>query len=103
MTVDRFLVWAKERPERTHYELIAGAVVARAPERMAHARLKAEVWRSLHDGLEMACLAGGALPNGMTVKIDEHTAYEPDAVVHSGAALADDALLVPEPVMDGRP
>jgi len=35
----------------------------------------------------------------MTVKIDEHTAYEPDAVVHCGARLADDALLVPEPVI----
>jgi len=39
------------------------------------------------------------LPDGMTVKIDEHTAYEPDAVIHGEEALPDDAVLVPEPVI----
>lgn len=40
-----------------------------------------------------------ALPDGMTVKVDEHTAYEPDAQVHCGEALADDVVLVPAPVI----
>ena len=35
----------------------------------------------------------------MTVKIDEHTAYEPDALVHCGEPLADDAVIVPAPVI----
>src|SRR5919106_393205 len=35
----------------------------------------------------------------MTVKIDEHTAYEPDAVVHCEAALSDHAVIVPAPVI----
>jgi Uma2 family endonuclease len=35
----------------------------------------------------------------MTVKIDERTAYEPDAVVHCGEVLADDAVIVPAPMI----
>jgi Uma2 family endonuclease len=35
----------------------------------------------------------------MTVKIDEHTAYEPDAIVHCEEALPDDAVIVPAPVI----
>ncbi len=99
MTVDQFLAWLEEGPEGARYELVAGEVVAMAPERAAHARLKAEVWLALHEGIRSAGLACEALPDGMTVKIDEHTAYEPDAVVHCGARLEDDALLVPEPVI----
>ena len=70
-----------------------------APERAAHARRKAEIWLALRDGIKAGGLSCEALPDGMTVKIDEHTAYEPDAVVHCGEALADDAVIVPAPVI----
>ena len=99
MTVDQFLAWLEEGPEGARYELVAGEVVAMAPERAAHARLKAEVWLALREGIRSAGLNCEALPDGMTIKIDEHTAYEPDAVVHCGPRLADDVLLVPEPVI----
>jgi Uma2 family endonuclease len=99
MTVEQFLAWLDEGPEGARYELVAGEVVAMAPERAAHARLKAEVWLALREGIRSAGLECEALPDGMTVKVDEHSAYEPDAVVHCGARLADDALLVPEPVI----
>jgi len=99
MTVEQFLLWLEEGPEGARYELVAGEVVSMAPERAAHARLKAEVWLALRQAIRSAGLECEALPDGMTVKIDEHTAYEPDAVVHCGARLADDALLVPEPVI----
>ena len=39
MTVDQFLAWAMVQPEG-RFELVDGAVVAVAPERAAHARLK---------------------------------------------------------------
>jgi Uma2 family endonuclease len=60
---------------------------------------KAEIWLALRDGIKAAGLPCEALPDGMTVKIDDHTAYEPDAVVHCGEALADDAVIVPAPVI----
>ena len=99
MTVDQFLAWLEEGPEGARYELVAGEVVAMAPERAAHARLKARIWRALDDQIGERGVSCEALPDGMTVQIDAHTAYEPDAVVHCSAALADDALLVPEPVI----
>jgi len=99
LTVDTFLAWAIEQPEGGRFELVAGEVVAMAPERAAHARLKARIWRALSDAIEAAGLDCEALPDGMTVKIDEHTAYEPDAIVRCGDRLADDALLVPEPLI----
>jgi Uma2 family endonuclease len=99
MTVDEFIVWLDEGPEGARYELVAGEVVAMAPERVAHARLKARIWRALSDAIEERGLTCEALPDGMTIKIDEHTAYEPDTLVHCGEPLPDDAVLVPEPVI----
>ena len=46
-----------------------------AREPAAHARIKAQVWRALREGLEAHRVSGQALPDGMTVQIDEHTAY----------------------------
>src|SRR5690348_6036188 len=39
------------------------------------------------------------LPDGMTVRIDETTAYEPDALVYCGARLGSSAVEVPAPVI----
>jgi Uma2 family endonuclease len=40
-----------------------------------------------------------ALGDGMTVRIDDHTAYEPDALVYSGARLKRGAMLARDPVV----
>ena len=98
MTVDQFISWAMAQPE-SRFELVNGTAVAMVPERAAHARLKSEVWLALRDGIKSAGLRCEALPDGMTVKIDEHTAYEPDAQVHCGERLADDTVIVPAPVI----
>jgi Uma2 family endonuclease len=98
MTVDQFVAWAMAQPEG-RFELVSGTVVAIAPERAAHARLKSEVWLALRTSIKSAGLPCEALPDGMTVKIDEHTAYEPDAQVHCGERLADDTVIVPAPVI----
>lgn len=98
MTVDQFLAWAMAQPEG-RFELVNGTVVAMAPERAAHARLKARVWRAFDDQIRERDLPCEALPDGMTVKIDEHTAYEPDAQVHCGEPLADENVIVPAPLI----
>lgn len=98
MRVDEFLAWAMAQPEG-RFELVDGTVVAMTPERAAHARLKARVWRAFDDQIRERGLHCEALPDGMTVKIDDHTAYEPDAQVHCGERLADDTVIVPAPVI----
>jgi Uma2 family endonuclease len=99
MTVDEFLAWLQNGPEGARYELVAGEVVAMAPERVAHVRRKAEIWLALRDGISSAGLPCEALTDGVTIKIDEHTAYEPDAVVHCEEILPEDAIIVPAPVI----
>ena len=57
MTADEFIAWAMERPDGGRCELVGGEVVAMAPERLAHARVKARVFRALAEAIEC-----GALP-----------------------------------------
>jgi Uma2 family endonuclease len=40
-----------------------------------------------------------ALIGGVGVRIDEHTAYEPDAPVYCGSELPNSAMIVPNPVI----
>jgi Uma2 family endonuclease len=98
MTVEEFVDWAMAQPEG-RYELVDGEVVAMAPERVAHARLKARIWRALEDAITERGLPCEALPDGMTVKIDARTAYEPDAQVHCGERLPDQTVIVPAAVI----
>ena len=82
MTVDEYLDWAEGRPGR--YELYAGAIYAMAPERAGRAKVKFAVQSALQAGIRRAGVACHMLPDGMTIRIDEDTAHEPDALVYCG-------------------
>lgn len=97
MTVDEYLAWAEEHPGR--YELLDGTVFAMPPEGAGHAEKKAAVHAALLAGIRARQLACHALPDGMTVRIDDTTAYEPDALVYCGPKLAPSALEVPNPLI----
>jgi Uma2 family endonuclease len=99
MTADEFLAWAMEQPEGERYELVAGEVVAMAPERLGHARVKHQVARCLEDAIAAAGLRCEALPDGVSVEIDEHTTYEPDALVRCGERLPGDTVKLSDPVV----
>lgn len=97
MTTDEFLAWAEGRPGR--YELIDGQVVAMSPERVRHAEVKAAAYLSLRSAIRSADLPCRAIPDGMTVRIDDHTAFEPDALVYCGERAAPDAVEIPKPLI----
>ncbi|WP_331296012.1 Uma2 family endonuclease [Methylobacterium hispanicum] len=97
MTVDEFLVWAEGRPGR--YELDAGEIVAMSPQRARHADAKFAVQMALKAAIRRGGLPCRMFPDGMTVRIDKDTAYEPDALVYCGARLDGDAVEVPNPVV----
>jgi Uma2 family endonuclease len=99
MSSDEFIAWAMERPRGERYELVAGEVIAMAPERSSHALTKGTVFRRLAEAVEAAGLACTVYPDGMVVAIDEATIYEPDAMVRCGAPLPDDAIKVTDPVI----
>lgn len=97
MTSDQFIAWAMEQGAR--YELVAGEIVGMAPERAAHARVKAHIWRRLTEGIEAANLPCEAFADGMAVEIDETTTYEPDALVRCGSPLPPDAIKLTDPII----
>lgn len=99
MTADDFLDWAVEQPKRPRYELVAGELVMMAPERSVHALVKARVWLALHRAIEVNGLKCTAYPDGMAVRIDDETVYEPDSLVRCGEPLADDEIKVTDPVV----
>ncbi|MBC7800691.1 MAG: Uma2 family endonuclease, partial [Gemmatimonadaceae bacterium] len=80
------------------YERVDGRIVAMAPERGAHLRVKGAVYKSLDRAIAVACVACQALPDGATVETGDSD-YEPDALVNCGEPMADDAIAAPNPVV----
>jgi Uma2 family endonuclease len=103
MTRQEYHAWVEAQP-RGRYERIHGIVFERdgatamAPERSAHNQRKMLVWLALRRAIERAGLPCQAHGDGMTVQIDDSD-FEPDAIVHCGAKLPDDAIAVPDPVI----
>jgi Uma2 family endonuclease len=97
MSVDEYLAWAEKQPGR--YELLDGTVFAMSPEGAGHAEIKAAVHAALLAGIRARGLPCHALPDGMTVRINEATAYEPDVLVYCGTKLLPSAVEVPNPVI----
>lgn len=98
MTADAFLAWALEQPHG-RYELAAGEVIAMAPERAGHALVKHDAAQALKEAVETAGLACQVFPDGMAIRIDEATVYEPDASVRCGPKLPEDAIELPDPLI----
>jgi Uma2 family endonuclease len=97
LTREEFRRWAAEQPQR--YERIAGEPVAMSPERIEHARIKSRVWASLDRAIRAANLPCEALPDGITIEIDQDTDYEPDAIVNCGPAAPGEAVAATNPVI----
>ena len=97
MNVNEYMAWARAHPGR--YELSDGEVIAMSPEGAGHAAVKYAVQTALLAGIRARRLPCHMLPDGMTVRIDDATAYEPDALVYCGEKLAPSAIEVPAPVV----
>jgi len=94
---EAFRQWAESQP-KGRYERIDGRIVAMAPERGAHLRMKAAVYKALDRAIAEAGLACQALPDGATVETGDSD-YEPDALVNCGEPMEDDAIAAPNPVI----
>jgi len=98
-TVEEYLAWANAQTERQRSELINGQIVAMAPERIKHSKVKLAVAMALKAAVVRSGLPCHVLADGPTVRIDDHTAYEPDALVYCGQELPGEALIVPNPMI----
>ena len=98
MTVEEFIDWAIAQP-KGRFELEDGRIVEMSPERVGHIKAKLRVIKALERAIESSGADLFALTDGATVRINSHTAYEPDALVYRGPELPDAAVEVPNPVL----
>ncbi|MGG5808518.1 Uma2 family endonuclease [Falsiroseomonas sp. CW058] len=98
LTVVEFIPWAEAQPSG-RFELLAGEVVAMAPERVQHLRAKGNAYTALRQAIRSAGLPCEALPDGAMVRVDDDTAYEPDVTVICGAPPAANEVVVSNPTI----
>ena len=98
-TVEEYLAWAQTQSDLPRMELINGQVVAMTPERVEHIEIKVAAVIALKKAIARAGVPCHALGDGMTVRIDDHTAYEPDALVYCGERLKRGTMLARDPVV----
>ena len=98
LTADAFVAWAAAQPQG-RYELASGEIVAMAPERIAHTRAKYRAMFALERAIAAGALGCEAIGDGVSVRIDERTVYEPDALVRCGAPAPGEAMVVDDPVI----
>ena len=97
-TADDFIAWALEQPTG-RFELDNGIVVAMAPERASHNQAKLNAAIALRGAIGTRGLPCRVMTDGMAVRIDDRTVYEPDALVRCGPPLPGDAIEVVDPII----
>jgi Uma2 family endonuclease len=97
MDVDAFLVWADGRGGR--WELRDGQPVMMAPERAIHGLTKFAAQKALEAGVLSGGLPCRVFPDGMTVRINARTAFEPDALVVCPSPPDLDTMEIPNPAI----
>ena len=97
MSAEDFLAWSQTQEGR--YELADGEVVPQSAKNLGHAKTKGRVAMALDNAILAKGLSCHALPDGMAVRIDANTVFEPDAQVYCGPELPADAILVESPVV----
>lgn len=99
LTVAEYLARADAAVGHGRSELINGQMVGMSPERVEHNEVKAAVYIALRDEVRKLALPHHAVTDGMTVQIDDYTAYEPDAAVYAGERLARGSMVLLNPVI----
>jgi len=98
LTVDDYLAWAETQAEAKRTELISGQIVPMSPELVAHDRAKGSIYLALRRAIESLDIEAEVFTTGITIPIESHTAYEPDASVRLGPRLPARDMKVPDPI-----
>ena len=105
MTVDEFLSWAEGREGR--WELHDGVPmmisstepVMMSPEQAAHIRTKFSAAKALDAAVAAAGLPCEVFTDGMAIRVDARTTYEPDASIVCGPRRSDETISVDDPII----
>jgi Uma2 family endonuclease len=94
---EEFLDWVEAQEGR--YELHNGQIVSMSPERAEHVEIKFNVTSALRTAISRAGLPCFAYVDGLAVRIDAPTTFEPDAIVVCGDKVARDDVVASSPVI----
>jgi Uma2 family endonuclease len=97
MSADEFLRWAEGKDGR--WELHDGVSMMMSPERVLHGDTKGEAYATLREAVQRSGLPCKAYPDGVAVRIDARTAYQPDASVSCGARPPPDGQAIADPII----
>jgi Uma2 family endonuclease len=97
MNADEFIAWAMNQPKR--YELKGGRVVPMSPERAAHTQTKHLVWLAFRQAAKESGLKYQVFGDGMSVRVDQETIYEPDTLLRLGEPVARDTIEINDPMI----
>ena len=98
MTAEEFLAWTEGRPEK-HWELFHGAPQMQQSQTWGHANLKGLIYAALLRETRAHAPNHFAAVDGLVVKVDGNTAFEPDVVVYAGPRMQRGEIVVPKPVI----
>jgi Uma2 family endonuclease len=99
MTADKFIAWAMEQLRGEKYELSDGRIIAKSPERYGHAALTSEIGRLQGNAIKEAGLPCRGLVDGLAVRVDADTVFEPDILVRCGPPPAASTVDIDDPII----
>ena len=105
MTVDEFLLWAEGKEGRWELHdgqpvlISSAAPVMMSPERAAHIRTKFSAAKALDGAVATAGLPCEVFADGMAVRIDATTTFEPDASIVCGPRRLDETIEIDDPII----
>jgi Uma2 family endonuclease len=98
MTAEEFAVWAEARPEK-NWELLDGEPILQQSQNWGHANLKGLIYAALLRETRAHAPNHFAAVDGLVMKVDGNTAFEPDVVVYAGPRMQRGEIVVPKPVI----
>ncbi len=99
MNAETFMAWQDRQPEGRRFELFEGRVYEMNAERAAHAEAKMRVAEAFRAQIRANGLPCQGFGDGMAVRVNDETVFEPDAMVRCGERVAGDAVLIVDPVV----
>ena len=99
MNAEAFMEWYDLQPKGRRYELLDGRIIEMQSERATHARTKAACYIALRRAIVSGKLPCEVFPDGMAVRVDAKTIFEPDAMVRCGPRVAGDTVLITDAVI----
>ena len=99
MSAEAFMDWYDQQPDGERYELLNGRIYKMQSERATHARAKGALYIALVNAIRARKLPCEAFVDGMAVRVDDQTVFEPDVLVQCGSPVAGQTIVMRDPAI----